>query len=127
MSGMTDSGDGFPFSPVRFFYIFLHTITKLQHHSPLFLSGTVVATSLLSRTAVLYRFLQNQSSYPKEDTMKSGNRDKVEGTLHELKGSIKEVAGKLCDNPKMKIEGTVEKIAGKVQEKVGEVKKVLGK
>lgn len=59
--------------------------------------------------------------------MKSSNRDKVEGTFHEVKGAVKEVAGKLCDNPKMKLEGTVEKIAGKAQEKLGQVKKVLGK
>jgi uncharacterized protein YjbJ (UPF0337 family) len=62
-----------------------------------------------------------------EDTMKSSTRDKVEGTLHEVKGKVKEVAGKLSDNPKLEAEGTGERIAGKVQEKIGEVKKVLGK
>ena len=59
--------------------------------------------------------------------MKSGIRDKAEGTFHEVKGAIKEVAGKLSDNPKLRAEGTVEKIAGKVQEKVGQVKQVFGK
>jgi len=44
-----------------------------------------------------------------------------------VKGKIKEVAGKLSDNPKLQAEGTVEKISGKVQEKIGQVKKVLGK
>jgi uncharacterized protein YjbJ (UPF0337 family) len=63
----------------------------------------------------------------KENTMKSSNRDNVEGTFHELKGTVKEFAGKLTDNPKLKAEGTVEKMAGKVQEKVGQIKKVLGK
>jgi CsbD-like len=43
-----------------------------------------------------------------------------------VKGKIKEVAGKLSDNPKLQAEGTVEKISGKVQEKIGQVKKVLG-
>ena len=43
------------------------------------------------------------------------------------KGKIKEVAGKLNDNPKLEAEGTDEKIAGKVQEKIGQVKKVVGK
>jgi uncharacterized protein YjbJ (UPF0337 family) len=62
-----------------------------------------------------------------EDTMKSSTRDKAEGTFHEAKGKVKEVAGKLSDNPKLEAEGTGEKIAGKVQQKVGEVKKVLGK
>jgi len=62
-----------------------------------------------------------------EGTMKSGMRDTVEGTFHEVKGKVKEVAGKLTDNPKLQVEGTVEKIAGKVQEKVGQIKKVIGK
>jgi len=58
--------------------------------------------------------------------MKSSIRDKAEGTFHGLKGKVKEMAGKLSDNPKLEAEGTSEKIAGKVQEKIGEVKKVLG-
>jgi uncharacterized protein YjbJ (UPF0337 family) len=59
--------------------------------------------------------------------MKSSTKDKAEGTFHEAKGKVKEVAGKLTDNPKLEGEGTGEKIAGKVQQKVGQVKKVLGK
>ena len=59
--------------------------------------------------------------------MKSSTRDQAEGTFHEVKGAIKEIAGKLTDNPKLQAKGTVEKIAGRVQEKVGQVKKVLGK
>jgi uncharacterized protein YjbJ (UPF0337 family) len=41
-----------------------------------------------------------------------------------VKGKVKEVAGKLSDNPKLETEGTVEKITGQVQEKIGQVKKV---
>ena len=59
--------------------------------------------------------------------MKSSTKDQAEGTFHELKGKVKEVAGKLSDNPKLEAEGTGEKIAGKVQKKVGQAKKVLGK
>jgi uncharacterized protein YjbJ (UPF0337 family) len=47
--------------------------------------------------------------------------------FHEVKGKVKEVAGKLSDDPNLEAEGTGEKIAGKVQEKVGQVKKVFGK
>ena len=43
-----------------------------------------------------------------------------------MKGKVKEVVGKLSDDPNLEAEGTGEKIAGKVQEKVGQVKKVLG-
>jgi len=59
--------------------------------------------------------------------MKSSTQDQVEGKLHTVKGSFKELAGKLSDNPKLEGEGIGEKIAGKVQEKIGQVKKVLGK
>jgi uncharacterized protein YjbJ (UPF0337 family) len=58
--------------------------------------------------------------------MKSSTEDKVKGAFHEAKGKVKEVAGKITDNPKLEAEGTGEKLAGKIQEKIGQVKKVLG-
>ena len=58
--------------------------------------------------------------------MKSSMKDKVEGTFHEAKGKVKEVAGGITDNPNLEAKGKSEKIAGKVQEKIGQVKKVLG-
>ena len=61
-----------------------------------------------------------------EDIMKSSIRDKAEGTFHEAKGKVKELAGKVTDDPTLEAEGKAEKIAGKVQAKIGEVKKVLG-
>ena len=59
--------------------------------------------------------------------MKSGSRDKAEGTFHEAKGKAKEMAGKITDNPKLESKGRAEKIAGTVQKKIGQAKKVLGK
>ena len=59
--------------------------------------------------------------------MKSSSRDKAEGTFHEMKGKVKEVAGKVSDNPELEAEGTDEKIGGKVQEKIGQIKKVVGR
>ena len=59
--------------------------------------------------------------------MKSGTRDEAEGKWHKVKGRIKEVTGKLKDDPELEDEGANEKIAGNVQEKVGQVKKVVGK
>ncbi|MDD2540260.1 MAG: CsbD family protein [Desulfuromonadaceae bacterium] len=59
--------------------------------------------------------------------MKSSTKDQAEGTFHQVKGAIKEAAGKLSDNPKLEGEGTGERIAGKVQEKLGQIKKVLEK
>ena len=59
--------------------------------------------------------------------MKSGTRDQAEGTFHQIKGKVKEVAGELSDNPKLEADGTGEKMDGKIQEKIGEIKKVWGK
>ena len=59
--------------------------------------------------------------------MKSSRQDQTEGMFHKVKGTVKEVAGELSDNPKLEAEGTAEKMAGKVQEKIGQVKKVVGK
>jgi uncharacterized protein YjbJ (UPF0337 family) len=58
--------------------------------------------------------------------MKSSRRDKTEGKFHQMKGNVKQVAGKISDNPKLEAEGTVEKIVGKIQEKRGQVKKIFG-
>ncbi|KAB0663796.1 CsbD family protein [Oryzomonas japonica] len=59
--------------------------------------------------------------------MKSSTKDKAQGVFHQVEGKVKEIAGKVSDNPKLEAEGTSERIAGKVQEKIGQVKKVVGK
>jgi len=59
--------------------------------------------------------------------MKSSTRDRAEGTFHQMKGTVKEVAGKLSDNKELEAEGADEKMTGTVQEKIGQVKAVLGK
>jgi len=53
-------------------------------------------------------------------------KNRVEGTVKEAKGKIKETAGRALNKPDMEDEGTAEKVAGKVQRKVGEVQKVFG-
>ena len=59
--------------------------------------------------------------------MKSSERDKAEGVLHQAKGKIKKAIGDLTGDKSLKSEGTAEHAAGKVQEKVGDIKKVVGK
>ena len=59
--------------------------------------------------------------------MKSSTRDGVEGNLHQAKGKIKEVSGKIIDSKKLENEGKDENIAGKVQKKVGDIKEVFDK
>jgi uncharacterized protein YjbJ (UPF0337 family) len=58
--------------------------------------------------------------------MKQSTKDKANGTLHEVKGSVKEKVGRVTNNPRLAAEGQVEKIGGKVQKKIGQVEKALG-
>jgi uncharacterized protein YjbJ (UPF0337 family) len=59
--------------------------------------------------------------------MTNSTKNQAEGKFHNAKGAIKEVAGKLTDNPKLEAEGIAEQISGKVQEKVGQIEKILEK
>jgi uncharacterized protein YjbJ (UPF0337 family) len=59
--------------------------------------------------------------------MKSSTRDEAEGKLHQVKGKIKEIAGKVGINPDLEAEGKDENLGWKVQEKIGQIKKVVGK
>ncbi len=58
--------------------------------------------------------------------MNISTKDQAEGKFHELKGAVKEKAGKALKNPNLADEGQVERAAGAVQKKVGQVEKVLG-
>jgi uncharacterized protein YjbJ (UPF0337 family) len=82
--------------------------------------------TILSVEKVLQPTISPQT-YREEGTMKPSTKDQAEGKFHEVKGKVKEVAGKLSDNPELEAEGKVEKITGKVQDKIGQVEKVLGK
>ena len=59
--------------------------------------------------------------------MKSSTRDEEEGKLHQVKGKIKEIAGKVIVNPDLEAEGKDENLDGIAQEKIGQIKKVVGK
>ena len=59
--------------------------------------------------------------------MKSSTRENAEGTLHKVKGKIKETVGKLVGNSDLKTKGKIEKIQGKIQKKRGRIKDFVGK
>ncbi|WP_292190533.1 CsbD family protein [Mesorhizobium sp.] len=50
------------------------------------------------------------------------NKDQVAGVAKQVKGSVKEAAGKATGNRRTQAEGTADKIAGKVQKAYGDVK-----
>ena len=58
--------------------------------------------------------------------MKLSTDDKATGTLHEVKGAVKQKAGELTENPNLEADGKAEKNAGKVQNFVGKVEKAVG-
>jgi uncharacterized protein YjbJ (UPF0337 family) len=59
--------------------------------------------------------------------MSSSTKDKVKGTSKEVAGKVKEQTGRAIGNPDLQDRGIAEKVAGKVERKVGDVKKVFGK
>jgi uncharacterized protein YjbJ (UPF0337 family) len=59
--------------------------------------------------------------------MKDSTKDKIQGTTHELKGAVKETAGRATNDPDLEAEGTGERVAGKIQKKVGDIEKVIEK
>ena len=50
------------------------------------------------------------------------NKDQVKGRVEQSSGKIKELAGKLVGNSKMRTEGTAELVKGKVQAGYGDAK-----
>ncbi len=50
------------------------------------------------------------------------DKDRVEGIGQQIKGTVKDIAGKVTGNDKLQAEGKAEKAAGKVQEGVGKTK-----
>jgi uncharacterized protein YjbJ (UPF0337 family) len=71
--------------------------------------------------------VQNCTKEERKHQMKPSTKDQIEGTLHDLKGKVKEKAGKVTNNPNLTAEGQNENLAGKVQKKVGQIEKVLEK
>ena len=50
------------------------------------------------------------------------NRDRVEGSAKQAKGSVKEAVGKATGDRKLQGEGVADKVAGKVQNAAGGLK-----
>ena len=50
------------------------------------------------------------------------DRDRIAGSAKEAKGAIKQGAGKMTGDSKLKAEGTADKMAGKVQNAIGGAK-----
>ena len=52
--------------------------------------------------------------------------DKLQGTVDQTKGAIKEAVGNATGDTKLQAEGTVDKLTGKVESAIGDAKATLG-
>jgi uncharacterized protein YjbJ (UPF0337 family) len=59
---------------------------------------------------------------PHQEQDMNMNKDQVKGRVNEAKGTIKEAAGDLVGNDRLKVKGKVQKTLGKAQAKYGDVK-----
>ena len=50
------------------------------------------------------------------------DKDRIQGSLDQAKGKLKEGAGKVLGDQKMKAEGKADQVAGKVENAVGSAK-----
>jgi uncharacterized protein YjbJ (UPF0337 family) len=53
------------------------------------------------------------------------DKDRIDGSAKQAQGAIKQAAGKLTGDSKLKAEGAADKLAGKVQNAVGGAKDAL--
>jgi uncharacterized protein YjbJ (UPF0337 family) len=53
------------------------------------------------------------------------NKDRIEGSASQVKGKIKEAAGKAVGDSKLQTEGVADQVKGKVQNAVGGLKDAL--
>ena len=53
------------------------------------------------------------------------NKDRIQGSAHQAKGAVKEAAGKVTGDAKLKAEGAAEKTAGKIQNAIGGIKDAM--
>jgi len=53
------------------------------------------------------------------------NKEQVEGKYDQAKGRVKQAAGDLTDDERLKAEGTWDKVKGAVKEGVGDVKEAV--
>jgi len=50
------------------------------------------------------------------------DKDRIQGSVEQAKGKMKEVAGKVTGDAKLESEGKTEQVAGKLQNAVGSLK-----
>jgi uncharacterized protein YjbJ (UPF0337 family) len=65
------------------------------------------------------------ASKSKSSKGKIMDKDRIEGSVKQLKGAAKEIAGKITGDAKLQSDGKADKAAGKIQNLVGGIKDAL--
>ena len=55
------------------------------------------------------------------------NKDRIEGVAKQIKGSVKEAAGKVLGDSKLVADGKADKVEGKLQNTLGGLKDAVSK
>ncbi len=92
-----------------------HNHTSLRSSA----SNGALSLALLGNLWRHYPLPQQYGLYPGEEQM---DKDRVEGSVEQAKGAVKEAAGKVTGDSKLQTEGAADKAAGKVQNTAGGVK-----
>lgn len=53
------------------------------------------------------------------------NKDQIKGTLKDAAGKVQQAAGKVIDSDEQKLKGMKKQVAGKAQKAAGDVKEVV--
>ena len=53
------------------------------------------------------------------------DKDRIDGSAQQAKGTVKEIAGKVTGDAKLESEGKADKVVGKVQNAIGGLKDTL--
>jgi uncharacterized protein YjbJ (UPF0337 family) len=59
--------------------------------------------------------------------MKPRTNNEIAGTVHEVKGKIKQKVGQLTNDPRLEAKGVVENIGGKIQKRIGQMQRAAKK
>jgi uncharacterized protein YjbJ (UPF0337 family) len=59
--------------------------------------------------------------------MNPSTNDQIHGAIHQVKGAVKEAAGRAVNDPDLEAEGAGEKLGGKILKKVAQIEKVFEK
>jgi uncharacterized protein YjbJ (UPF0337 family) len=54
---------------------------------------------------------------------KARTNNEIAGTVHEVKGKIKQKVGQLTNDRRLEAKGVVENIGGRIQKKIGQVQR----